>query len=219
MNKGIYMAALAALALPLAAQSEGLSFAAKIGTLGLTAEVSKSVSEHFAVRAGVNGFDYDYDSTEAGIDYNLELGLQSVSVAADWYPTGGTFRVSGGVLFNGNEVTASSVPVVGGTITVGDMAFSADQVGTLRSQVDFESVAPYLGVGWDARFGQSGWGMSFDVGVALQGSPQVALTADGAIATDPIFTAELERERQEFEDSIDGYEYYPVAVLGFSYRF
>lgn len=54
----------------------------------------------------------------------------------------------------------------------------------------------------------------------FQGSPRVSdLRSTGTLANDPLFRAELERERQEIEDDIDQFKIYPVIQLSLSYLF
>ena len=56
-------------------------------------------------------------------------------------------------------------------------------------------MAPYLGIGYDfSAFGKVG--LNLDIGVLWQGDPDVTLTADGLLASDPTFLASLETERQ-----------------------
>jgi hypothetical protein len=85
----------------------------------------------------------------------------------------------------------------------------------LNGVVDFKSTAPYFGVGWgNATNGR--FGLALDLGVVLQGIPQVSLTATGLVSSDPNFVQELNREVQELENDISAFKYYPVISLGLS---
>jgi len=111
-------------------------------------------------------------------------------------------------------------PRAGTTYDINGVSYSAAQVGNLRGNVDFNSIAPYLGIGWGNPFGSGGnWSFSCDLGVVFQGSPNVSLAADGQFADDPAFQANLEAERRDLEDELDSYKYYPVVSLGVTYRF
>jgi hypothetical protein len=62
--------------------------------------------------------------------------------------------------------------------------------------------------------------MGFEAGVLLQGSPKFSLAAsDGALASDPDFLAELERERAQAEEDADDFKLWPVIQLHFAWRF
>jgi hypothetical protein len=106
---------------------------------------------------------------------------------------------------------------------IGGIEYGPDEVGTLRSTTSFESVAPYLGGGFDFRFANR-LGIALDFGVLWQGEPVVTLTSDGTLATDPgndgdIFRSALETERQQLEDEVSDYKAYPVISLGFNFNF
>ena len=61
--------------------------------------------------------------------------------------------------------------------------------------------------------------MSLDFGVLLQGDPKVTLTADGLLANDAAFLADLATEANELADDVDALKVYPVVSLGFSFNF
>jgi hypothetical protein len=60
---------------------------------------------------------------------------------------------------------------------------------------------------------------TFDLGVLLQGEPNVDLEATGPISTDPTFQSNLAQEEAAAEDDVKDFDVYPVIALGMSYRF
>lgn len=50
--------------------------------------------------------------------------------------------------------------------------------GTIHGEATGSSFAPYLGLGWGSAGRGGRWGLSFDLGVIYQGSPEVDLTTD-----------------------------------------
>lgn len=195
---------------------------AKIGTLGAGADLSLQVASSLNARLGIQGLSYDADRTESGIDYNADLKLFSGLVTADWFPFQNGFRFSPGLAANGNELDLNGRLEAGRTVDIGGTPYTVDEVGSLNGNVDFNSLAPYLGLGWGNPFGAEGnWSFSCDLGVVFQGSPNVTLTATGdpAVINNPVFQAELEAERRELEDDLDAFKYYPVVSIGVTYRF
>lgn len=184
---------------------------AKMGTLGLGVEVSKSVPFNITGRLGINGFNYDYNDTVSGVGYESDLNLKSVSALMDWRPIGSLFRLTGGMLYNMNEVDASSTPA--NTYDIGGSTFTAQQVGTITGNVEFDDYAPYFGLGFNFPVAPT-FKVTFDLGVMFQGTPDVSLSASGPIASDPTFQQELTTEEQAFQDDLDNFEYYPVITLG-----
>ncbi len=187
-----------------------------LGTLGLGVEGEWQPSRFFGVRAGYSFFDYSFDNEFDDIDYDGDLELSNGGAMLDVYPFGGVFRLSAGWRFNGNEVSLIGRPT--GPVEIGDVTYTADQVGTLTGELDFNSIAPMATLGFGSTFLRS-LRFSFDAGVMFQGAPDVALSANGTLADDPAFQTELARERQQIEDDTDLLRFYPVAQLSLTWRF
>src|SRR5262245_2586291 len=88
------------------ARAEGAGIGLKVGSLGLGAEFTKSLTPRLNVRVGGNFFNYSYSGFEDDIDYDFELKLKSLTGMIDLHPTGGAFRLSGGFVSNGNKLDA-----------------------------------------------------------------------------------------------------------------
>lgn len=204
------------LASSVASADDDLWLGVKAGTLGLGVEASWRPIPYLDLRAGVNGFSFDENRSEAGIDYRADADLFSVFATANFRVPLSPFRVTAGVFNNGNEL--SLVSLDSSTYQVGSQTYTAEEVGTLRAGASFEDWAPYAGIGFDFRVFDT-VGLHLDAGVLGQGSPIVSLTADGTAASDPQFQQQLEAERVELQRSVDDYEYYPVISLGFSFNF
>ena len=197
----------------------GLAATAKIGTLGLGIELTKGITDNMNVRAGLNGFSYDYSSVESNVDYKFDLDLRSVSLLADWYPGSGGFRLTGGALLNGNEISGRARPT-DGTYEIDGVNYDSADVGTLSAKIDFKSLAPYVGIGWGNALGTDArWHFALDVGLLFQGSPSARLSADGILASDPVFQENLRNEQASLQNDVDDFKYYPVFSVGIGYRF
>lgn len=200
-----------------AAWAEGHAVAAKAGALGLGLEYAYSISERVGLRVGLNGSEFGFDAEESGIEYDFDLVWDSLSVAVDFHPRGTALRLTGGVLRNDNRLEAVSRSA--GNITVGDTTYTPAEIGTLTGRVGFDDTAPFVGVGWDWSKRKTGFGVSFDLGVLQQGSPQVSLTADGTIVGDPVFASDVAAEERELSDSLEDFDLLPFATLGLVFRF
>lgn len=191
----------------------------KAGTLGFGAEASWRPIEWLDVRAGANFYDYDTVKSQVGITYDATLALDTYYVTGNFRFPLSPFRLTAGAFSNGNEVRMASQPAPGYDIgnTIG---YLPDEVGTLQSVTSFDSIAPYIGAGFDFSV-LDRLGLSLDFGVLLQGEPQVSLTADGSLALiqDPGFLADLEAERSELENELKDLKAYPVISIGFNFNF
>lgn len=197
---------------------DGVALGVKAGMLGFGVEGDKVVSSKFSVRAGINYYSYSYDSVEADVDYSIDLDLQTVGVILDWHPFEGSFRLSGGVFHNGNEINMTAKSNV--TTDIGGIPYSAAELGTLKGKIDFNSFAPYAGLGWNTSFKKDkGFGFIFELGALFQGSPEVDLSADGLLASDPTFLSNLAAEEADLQSALDSFKVFPVVSIGVNYRF
>jgi hypothetical protein len=193
----------------------GVNF--KAGTLGLGVELTKPFSDKFSLGLGFNAYDIKTTDRTSDIDYDFNFELQSVALLANYHPFGGTFRVTGGALYNKNELKLTGKPTAGSTYTINGVSYSAGQVGTLTGTLVFDKTAPYLGLGWGNR-PNSRVGVSFDIGALYQGSPSLSLSATGALS-DPTLASDLEQERRSAEEDLSDFKWYPVIALGVYFRF
>jgi hypothetical protein len=198
------------------ASAENHAIGGRIGNLGLGVEYSYRLNERLTVRAGLNGSGFSFSETESGIDYSFDLDFDSLYAGIDVHPLKGKFRVSVGALQNDSGLSATGL--LAQSVTVGGTTYQAEDVGTLFGRVGFDSVAPYLGVGWDWLHDRK-VGVALDIGVLSQGSPIVTLGANGPIASDPDFISDLATERAELQASLDDLDLYPYAMFGFVVRF
>jgi hypothetical protein len=196
-----------------AAAPPEMALTAKLGSLGLGVEGTFGLAEHFNARLGLNKFDYDRTETVSDIQYDLNLEWQSISLLADWHPFGNAFRFTAGLMNNGNELNGTSTS---SGLTVGNTFYPG---AGLDAKLDFDSTAPYLGVGWgNALSAGKGWGFNVDLGIMYQGSGNVTLTPTGTGASF-VSPQDVALEEQRFEDDIKDYKYYPVFSFGVSYKF
>jgi hypothetical protein len=205
-----------------------LAIAAKAGTLGIGAELTAGLSRQWNARFGVNGFNYSERREASDIEYDAEARLRNATALLDWHPGGGGFRLTGGVFYNGNEVVGSSLPPASGFYDIGGVPVPVGFVGTLDAKAEFDSFAPYAGLGFGNALSTSRKvGFFLDLGVVFQGEADVTLTpiipADSPINTVPGAREALDilllREERDLEDEAADYDLYPVLSIGLSYRF
>jgi hypothetical protein len=188
----------------------------KAGTLGLGLEASWQPLPYIEVRLGANSYDYDTDGSQAGIDYDATLALESFYGTASFHFPISPMRITAGIYSNGNELQMLNSDLQDKNI--GGIVYPGTEIGVLESTTSFSSSAPYLGLGFDFTLAGK-VGMNLDFGVLWQGEPDVALNVSGALGTDPGFQAALELERQQLEDEMSSFKAWPVVSLGFVYKF
>jgi hypothetical protein len=196
-----------------------IALGVKASTLGLGAEATAGLLPALNLRAGVNAFSVDFEVNTSDIDYDLEADLLSFPVVLDLHPFKDSgFRFSAGVLINKNKADAEGASQ--SSYTIGGTDYTAAELGTLTGKIDYNDLAPYVGIGWGNAVGKNKqWSFSCDFGVVFQGEPNIDLVANGTLASDPTFQTNLAKEKQELKDELDDYKYYPVISLGITYKF
>lgn len=200
------------------ADSGGLAVLGKGGTLGFGGELATGVTSDINARLGLNMFESDFEDEFDDVEYDIGLDFSSFSALVDWHVFSNSFRVTGGLLSLNHEIDLDATPVtsreIGGTI------YQPSDIGTLSGDVEIDGIAPYIGIGWGNPLDRSKtWGFYCDFGVAFTDSPDVSLSANGALASDPAFQADLAEEKDEIKDYLEPFEFYPVLSVGLYFRF
>jgi hypothetical protein len=193
----------------------GFRIAPRISTLGAGLEIAKGFTPNFGVRAGFNYFSYAYDATESDVSYDLELELKSFAMFADWHPFKGAFRLSGGLIINGNGLTGNSKPTA--PVEIGGTDYNLDSINL---DISYNTIAPYFGLGWDTTFGdRDNWGFAFDLGLIYSGSAEAALSVSGPDQVAAIGAGDVKKEQDELQNDLDSLKWWPVVSAGLVYQF
>jgi len=188
------------------------------GTLGYGPQVGFVVTPgKFDVRLNAGYLNYSYNTTSSGVAYDGHLKLNNVGLLGDWHPFDGGFRVTAGAFYNDNKFSLTGQPS-GGTYTFNGVTYTATQAGTVTANVTFNSLAPYLGIGWGDNSNSAGLHFTSDVGVMYQGRPNATITATGA-ASNPALAADVRAAQGKLQSDLNSFQWYPVVQVGLVYRF
>ncbi|MCB1845296.1 MAG: hypothetical protein KDI09_20175, partial [Halioglobus sp.] len=212
----VFTAAALLLAANTASANDDLWFGIKAGSLGLGVEARWQAIPWIDFRAGLNRFDYEDNGAQAGIAYDATLELDTVYATANLRFPLSPMRLSIGAFGNNNQLVMASREA--SNIVVGGQTFSGTEVGQLHTTSSFDSVSPYLGIGFDFELAKR-IGLDLDLGVLWQGEPTVTLTANGTLANDPAFQDRLETERLELQNEAEDFKAWPVVSLGLHFNF
>lgn len=189
----------------------------RLGTLGVGAELAVGLGDYVNLRTvgHVGGFSVWGDFSD--IEYDVEVDLANIGLIVDLHAAQGGFRWSAGVFYNGNEYGGTATPTA--STDIGGMRFTPQQIGVITGTVDQDRIAYYAGIGFGNPVTRDGrWTVTLDLGVYFLGSdPELELTSNGTLASNPIFQAELQAEEDDVEDELP--RWWPVIALGISYRF
>jgi hypothetical protein len=208
----IALAAALALVLPAPALAQ-IGIGARAGTIGVGGEVSFGIGSRLGIRGGLGVLPSEITTNIDDVEYSLKPPSNIWNVGLDFYPTGGGFRISVGVLSR-KQVDMSFSKT--GTQRVGDTDYTGTIVidGTLTNA---QEIAPYGAIGFGKTFAK-GFGFFLDIGAAKMGEAQIELTgtctqANGTAC--PGFPPDLSEEEELAEDDAGGYiEWHPILQIG-----
>jgi hypothetical protein len=104
------------------AQAANLGLSGELGTTGVGVHLSVPLAQQLNARFGVNYFDYSFNSSTNDVNYDAKARLRTFDALLDWFPFDSGFRLSGGVVYNGNKIDATGKP--GPTASTPSMATS-----------------------------------------------------------------------------------------------
>jgi hypothetical protein len=212
MNKKhiLFAAVMAAIAVPAVA---GPGVDVHVSTLGYGADVAFQMSDTVVARVGLNQFKKSINTSSSGLNYSGDLKLSSFGLLADWHLFNGVTHLTAGLMGNGNKLDLTAV-ATGGSYTINGNVYTAADVGTLSTKVEFNKTAPYLGFGWSGQPKNSGFSFNSDFGIMFQGSPKATITTTGTGGA--AMTADAQTQLNE---DLKEYKYYPVISIGIGYAF
>lgn len=194
-----------------------------ISTLGYSVSYVHPVTETINVRVGVNSFNHVDDLEERYLKYNGQFDFQSYQGIFDWHPNQSMFYLSGGVIYNQNEVTVTATPK-NGTYTINGHEYTVNDVGSLSGKLSFDRLSPYFGVGLGNPIrGTKNWNFTAEAGVMIEGIPKTTLgvrCGPGLLTGDcQQLQGDVEIEEKYLKNAFEDYKLYPVVSLGIAYRF
>lgn len=210
-----------------AGASAQVGVTADLGTTGVGAHLVVPMESNLNGRFGANYFQHDFSKTSGAVKYQLDGKLQTVDLLFDLYPrTDSDFRLTAGLVYNGNKFDGRGVPQAG-RFTLNGHSFSAAEVGILEATVEYRKAAPYVGIGWGnalrpARDGQGGWRFNADAGFYYMGNANVRLVNSGC-GTIPlvclIIAHDVTVESVKLQDEASKLKVFPVLRGALSYSF
>jgi hypothetical protein len=209
----------------------------KIGTGGIGFDIATPLARKLNLRGTGYFFRYNVTITEDYVTYGGDLQLASGGLSLDWYPFNGKFRISGGVIaYNGNDITGSASInpndsfTLNGTTYYSSATDPAHASGTLNLG---NKAAPVFSFGWGnvvPRKANKHFSVPVEFGFAYVGYPNINLgftgstcnsfgTACQSVENNPTFQQDLAAQRNKYRDDLGALRFYPIASIGFGYKF
>ncbi len=185
---------------------------AGIGTTGGTLGYGYAFSKHRVVRIEGNFLSYSHAINVDSSRYEGDLKFRTFGLYYDFFLLG-PFRVTGGALVGSNKFEGSET-VNHGTVTINGQRYDANGQ-YVRSTIDFNSISPYLGIGWGHH---PGFGLGFfsDVGF-IYGRPTASIAVSSGLrqaAGDQNIAA----EQASLQSQADHLRFFPVVRVGIDFH-
>ncbi len=206
--------AFALAALPVAARADlfsSLSFGVHGGTTGYGLSVERPLLYDFSARVQTGTMSVSQQFSFDGNPYTTTTRYNDVAVIADYRPHAGRYRISAGLVFGGDNVQ-NVARSEGATLRVGSATYPASGTGTVITRLRYDRPSIYAGVGTGAGLIR-GLALTVDAGVLIRNGTTSA-SASGPLASDPAFSADLNRLRLEQRTHI----VVPAISVGLVYR-
>jgi len=204
----------------MAENTRAFNVGTKLSTLGLGLDISTPVNDKLSMRFNINGASVSQTDSQDGNDFEGTLDLFTAGALLDYYPFENNFRLSTGIYYNGNGFQGNIKPSPGTDIEIDGTSYSTTDIGSLDSTLSFDTVAPYLGIGWGNDARDKGWGFTFDLGAMYHGAGTADLKANvinQSIANQ--IEADILAEEESINNDLADFKIYPVITIGINYTF
>ncbi len=196
------------------------SIGVRASTLGFGVEIAKLVMPHLGVRVGANTYSLNKNVDQSDVTFVAKLKMKALTALVDLYPASrGSFHLTGGLITNPVEITATGQPKANGTFTINNREYTTAQVGTLTGTGKWPKTSPYAGFGFGTPANsRAALKFVFDLGAALSKST-IALTATGA-SNNAQLQSDLNAQVAKTQQDVDKYaKVYPILSFGLAFRF
>ena len=172
-------------------------------------------------RFGVNYLHYNHTLNNGALNYKGKLTLLTVPLMLDYHPFDNSgFRVSAGIAYNGNKITATAKP--NKTVTLYGENYDPEDLGTVKSKLTLgNNIAPIVSIGYDSSFiGDSPWSFNAEAGVMYSGKAKIKVSATGGLAKEQEVINDLNRDANKSLDKVKKYlKFFPIISIGLKYNF
>jgi hypothetical protein len=209
----------------------------KIGAGGIGFDVATPLARKFNLRGTGYFFRYNATITENYVTYGGDIQLASGGASLDWFPFGGTFRLSGGfIAYNGNQLTGSATVNPNQSFTLNGNTYYSSATDPIHASATLQlgsKAAPTFGFGWGnivPRKANKHFSVPVEIGFAYVGYPSVDLgfigstcnefgTACQTVGNNPTFQQDLAAQKNKYRDDLSALRFYPILSIGFGYKF
>jgi len=194
------------------------------GLSGIGADVAVNINDYVGIRGTIAGFNISHTGDYGtSVSWDATLKLFQAGALVDLYPFAGGFRLSAGVVQDGNKFTMSGKPA-SGNYTFNGNTYAAADLGSASATVDWSKAVPYVGLGWGNLGGSPGLHFTGDLGMLITGSPNATINATCSAAGQTAgicaqLATDAAAEQVKMQNNVHSITVWPVLRLGVGYTF
>ena len=174
---GIGLCAVTPINVAKAAPFSALAIGPEIGTTGIGVQVTTPLWPHYLnLTTGYSGFGLSYHGSTQGQGYHGNLRLGGAPVYLSAYPFPLPFHLDAGFFINQNRIDVDAKPS-NGIYTFNGHQYTENMLGPVSGKTHWNTVAPYLGIGWGNPVEGSHWTFTANAGVILEGGADARIEA------------------------------------------
>lgn len=187
-----------------------------IGTTGFGLEYARNFHKHFNGKLRFSTFSYSYDdiSVKEGdreLEGEAELNSTNMDLVFEYLPfNNSSFHLDFGLAYF-FDLNSSGVGRYKGSVSYGEIVLTGDDVGEVTYDIEWNSFAPYMGLGFGRSVPKNRFGFGFDLGAYYVGSPDVTIVGTN------LLTGNSEEE-PVLEDNLKNYSWWPFVNFKLSFK-
>jgi len=198
-----------------------LAIGANLGTTGFSLEGRTPLNDSLYGRIATNYFYYKHSMKKGSLDYKGKLNLLTVPLLFDYHPFPESgFRISAGIAYNDNKVTATATP--NKPVKIYNTTYQPAELGTVKAKLTMTNkIAPVVAIGYDSSFiNNKAWSFNAEAGIMYQGKEKIKVSATGLAAQQQSTIDDLNRDANAALKRVKKYlKFFPVISIGFKYNF
>lgn len=190
----------------------GLNF----GTTGIGLEFARNFHKHLNAKVRFSTFSYNYDGIsikegERELEGEADLNSSNLDLIVEYLPFNeSSFHLDFGLAYF-FDLSSSGVGRYKGEITYGEIVLTGDDIGEVTYDIEWNSLAPYMGIGFGRSIPKNRIGFGMDLGAYYVGSPDVNIVGTN------LLTGNSEEE-PVLEDNLKNYSWWPFVNFKLSYK-
>lgn len=214
----------------------GFDWHSGLGGVGM--DIATPLAKKFNVRAGYDYFGYSTGFQEQGADITANLQMRASHASVDWFPFGGHFRLSPGLVFaNNDQIRATALIPSGSAVTLNGQNYASSSTDPLHGSgsISFRKVSPGFTLGFGNIIPRTKSHLSFPIeaGFYYVAQPKLTVAFSGSacdpsvspsvgcysVNQDPGFQSNLQAFITRNNHNLSYASFFPVFSFGAGYSF